>query len=63
MPKANREWWTVKLHGVVVRDRDTDVQLAAAGWLVVRVWEHDPEEVADRVVALVASRAIRPPPV
>jgi very-short-patch-repair endonuclease len=46
----------------VVRDRDTDVQLAAAGWLVVRVWEHeDPENVADRVVALVAARLVRPP--
>lgn len=61
MPKANREWWEVKLHGVVVRDRDTDVQLTAAGWLVVRVWEHeDPEQVADRVVALVNSRRVRP---
>nr|WP_112232625.1 very short patch repair endonuclease [Lentzea atacamensis] len=61
VPKANREWWEVKLHGVVVRDRDTDLQLAAAGWLVVRVWEHDdPEQVADRVVALVAA-GVRPP--
>ncbi|PWK79409.1 T/G mismatch-specific endonuclease [Lentzea atacamensis] len=61
VPKANREWWEVKLRGVVVRDRDTDLQLAAAGWLVVRVWEHDdPEQVADRVVALVAAR-VRPP--
>jgi len=35
---------------------------AAAGWLVVRVWEHeDPEEVADRVVALVTARAVRLP--
>lgn len=60
VPKANREWWEVKLRGVVVRDRDTDLQLAAAGWLVVRVWEHDdPEQVADRVVALVAG--VRPP--
>jgi DNA mismatch endonuclease (patch repair protein) len=62
VPKANREWWEVKLRGVVVRDRDTDVRLAAAGWLVVRVWEHeDPEEVADRVVALVTARAVRRP--
>ncbi|ANZ42407.1 very short patch repair endonuclease [Lentzea guizhouensis] len=60
VPKANREWWQVKLHGVVVRDRDTDVQLAGAGWLVVWMWEHeDPGEVADRVVALVATRGGR----
>jgi DNA mismatch endonuclease (patch repair protein) len=49
---------------VVVRDRDTDAQLTAAGWLVVRVWEHDdPDEVAVRVTALVTSRRpVRPPP-
>ncbi|MGI5501589.1 very short patch repair endonuclease [Lentzea sp. CA-135723] len=59
LPKANREWWRVKLHGVVVRDRDTDLQLAAAGWRVVRVWEHeDPDDVADRILAI-----LRPPPV
>ena len=63
LPKANREWWRVKLHGVVVRDLDTNAQLTAAGWLVVRVWEHDdPEEVADRLVALTASRQVRRPP-
>jgi DNA mismatch endonuclease (patch repair protein) len=64
LPKANREWWRVKLHGVVVRDRDTDAQLTAAGWLVVRVWEHDdPDEAAVRVAALVTSRRpVRPPP-
>jgi DNA mismatch endonuclease, patch repair protein len=37
LPKANREWWRVKLNGVVVRDRDTDAQLTSAGWVVVRV--------------------------
>jgi DNA mismatch endonuclease (patch repair protein) len=59
LPKANREWWRVKLRGVVVRDRDTDAQLTSAGWLVVRIWEHeDPDDVADRITALVsASRA------
>ncbi|MEU3649011.1 hypothetical protein AB0E59_36945 [Lentzea sp. NPDC034063] len=55
LPKANREWWRVKLHGVVVRDRDTDAQLTSAGWCVVRVWEHEaPEDVADRIVELVS---------
>ncbi|WP_245847886.1 very short patch repair endonuclease [Lentzea kentuckyensis] len=62
LPKANREWWQVKLHGVVVRDLDTNAQLTAAGWLVVRVWEHDdPDEVADRIAVLIASRQVRPP--
>lgn len=64
LPKANHEWWRVKLHGVVVRDLDTNAQLTAAGWFVVRVWEHeDPGDIADRIVALVASRQVRRPSV
>lgn len=49
-PKNNAEWWAAKLAGNVQRDRDTDARLAAAGWTVVRVWEHeDPLAAADRV--------------
>ncbi len=49
-PKANGEWWAAKLAGNVARDRDTDARLAAAGWTVVRVWEHESvQEAADRV--------------
>lgn len=49
-PKNNALWWAKKLAGNVARDRDTDARLAAAGWTVVRVWEHeDPVAAADRV--------------
>ncbi|MCA1007310.1 very short patch repair endonuclease [Rhodococcus hoagii] len=51
-PKNNAQWWADKLAANVVRDRDTDARLAAAGWQVVRIWEHeDPAEAADRVQA------------
>ncbi|MDH6282544.1 very short patch repair endonuclease [Prescottella agglutinans] len=51
-PKNNAQWWADKLAANVVRDRDTDARLEAAGWHVVRVWEHeDPTEAADRVQA------------
>lgn len=54
LPTANAEWWAAKLEGNVSRDRETDARLAAAGWRVVRVWEHEPvEEAASRVEALV----------
>ncbi|MBU3060290.1 very short patch repair endonuclease [Nocardia sp. NEAU-G5] len=51
-PKNNAQWWAEKLAGNVARDRDTDARLAAAGWTVVRVWEHeDAVAAADRVQA------------
>ena len=56
-PKNNAEWWAAKLAGNVARDRDTDACLAAAGWTVVRIWEHeDPIVAADRV-----QNALTPP--
>ncbi|MCP2276941.1 very short patch repair endonuclease [Nocardia amikacinitolerans] len=51
-PKNNAEWWAAKLAGNVARDRATDATLHAAGWHVVRIWEHeDPAAAADRVQA------------
>lgn len=56
-PRANAEWWRLKLASVQRRDADTLQQLAAAGWLPVVVWEHeDITEVAQRLAVLVAER-------
>ena len=53
-PKANAAWWKIKLDRNADRDRETDQALTAAGWTVVRVWEHeDPSEAACRVIAAV----------
>lgn len=50
-PTANREWWAAKLARNVERDEETNRLLAAAGWTVVRVWEHeDASMAADRVL-------------
>jgi DNA mismatch endonuclease (patch repair protein) len=50
MPKNNAEWWRVKLHRNVARDREKDAQLNALGWQVFHAWEHeDPVIVADEV--------------
>lgn len=55
-PKNNAQWWADKLAANVVRDRDTDARLTAAGWTVVRIWEHEnPTEAADRVQAALVS--------
>jgi DNA mismatch endonuclease (patch repair protein) len=54
LPARNRDWWVSKLAANAARDRDTDARLRAAGWQVVRVWEHeDPSAAADRVEAAV----------
>jgi len=45
-PRNNAGWWAEKLQRTVDRDRDTDQRLQAAGWLSVRVWEHEPPDQA-----------------
>ncbi|MQY26870.1 very short patch repair endonuclease [Nocardia aurantia] len=56
-PRNNAQWWAEKLAGNVTRDRDTDARLIAAGWQVVRIWEHeDAVTAADRVLAALADR-------
>ncbi|KAF3469618.1 very short patch repair endonuclease [Streptomyces sp. Tu 3180] len=53
-PKANAEWWRSKLDRNMARDRETTEHLLAAGWTVLRFWEHTPaEEIAATVRATV----------
>jgi DNA mismatch endonuclease, patch repair protein len=53
---ANNTWyWEPKLRRNVERDRAADAALTAAGWDVVRVWEH--ETLDDAVTAVVAALA------
>lgn len=57
-PAANAEWWEQKLRRTVERDRETDRLLAAAGWEVIRVWEHeDPPAAAARIEERVRARS------
>lgn len=57
-PRENADWWREKIERNRARDRDTDARLADAGWVSVRVWEHeDPAEAAARVAAVVSERA------
>lgn len=49
-PKANAEFWSAKLARNVARDRRADDVLDAAGWTVLRVWEHEePSQAACRI--------------
>ena len=50
-------YWHAKLERNASRDRRNDVALKAAGWLVVRVWEHEPpDRIVERVRELVLRR-------
>lgn len=56
-PRANAEWWEEKLASNVARDRDTDRLLEQAGWLSIRVWEHeDPCVAANGVLQVLRER-------
>jgi DNA mismatch endonuclease, patch repair protein len=58
-PASNTWYWGPKLIRNVERDRAADAALLAAGWQVVRVWEHEPldEAVAAVVAALTPTTA------
>ncbi len=56
-PTASADWWRAKLEGNVRRDRDTDQRLAEAGWISLRIWEHDnPIAAADRIESALRTR-------
>lgn len=49
-PRNNSDLWRAKIERTRVRDQETTERLVAAGWSVVRVWEHEnPEAAAARV--------------
>ncbi|MFG2592886.1 very short patch repair endonuclease [Streptomyces sp. NPDC048438] len=53
-PKSNAEWWRQKLDRNMARDVETTEHLTAAGWTVLRFWEHEaPLRVAEQVAKAV----------
>lgn len=66
-PSTNPDYWRTKIAGNISRDRDTDNRLVAAGWTVIRFWEHETvHEAAATVLQVVTSATAnatrRPPP-
>ena len=59
-PQNNGAWWAEKLRKNVERDRETDARLAAAGWLVVRIWEHEDPDLATQGVVRALTEADSP---
>ncbi|MGJ7441039.1 very short patch repair endonuclease [Aquipuribacter sp. MA13-6] len=60
-PQSNSTWWATKLGANVARDLDTNAHLAAAGWQVVRIWEHtDLDDATAAVQAALRARGLSP---
>ncbi|WP_307839886.1 very short patch repair endonuclease [Cellulosimicrobium cellulans] len=60
--KQNAAFWRAKITQNRARDADTNARLEAAGWAVVRVWEHeDSNEAAVRLATVVSLRRRRRP--
>jgi DNA mismatch endonuclease, patch repair protein len=55
-PKSNTGWWRTKIQENRARDADTDRRLLEAGWMVIRIWEH---EAVDMAAARVADAAAK----
>ncbi|MGF0310974.1 very short patch repair endonuclease [Rhodococcus sp. IEGM1428] len=53
-PRTNTEFWSQKLGRNQQRDREQDAALEKAGWVVVRIWEHQTiDSAVSDVVAVV----------
>jgi DNA mismatch endonuclease (patch repair protein) len=61
-PAVNEWYWAPKLRRNIERDRAADAALAAAGWQVVRVWEHEPLTAAVDAVIVALGGANCPNP-
>ena len=59
-PKTNRSYWSPKLQRNRERDIEVTTALKAAGWDVLRYWEHEIYDALD-VVARKIERAARQP--
>ncbi|MCX5382228.1 very short patch repair endonuclease [Streptomyces sp. NBC_00083] len=60
-PKANAEWWRTKLDKNMARDRETSEHLIAAGWTVLRFWEHESPEIVAQEIAVARQAAAQKP--
>lgn len=55
--ETNAEYWAAKVARNRARDLDTNEKLESVGWLVVRIWEHEPLiAAAERVERTVVDR-------
>jgi len=56
-PSTNGSYWAAKVEGNRRRDAATAAALEAAGWQIVRVWEHDDAARAAQAIDALVRRA------
>jgi DNA (cytosine-5)-methyltransferase 1 len=57
--KSNTKWWADKIAANQARDEKNRLVLEAAGWTVVRVWEHEsPDSAAERIAAVLETAKV-----
>lgn len=62
-PATNAAYWSGKIGRNQARDSDTDRRLRDAGWVPVRVWEHEPlDDAVARVVGALSEALAGPGP-
>lgn len=59
MPESNTDFWRAKFDRNMERDRQVTAKLRAAGWSVIRVWEHEVNGDLAAVVRRVKTARIR----
>lgn len=59
-PRHNAEWWRAKLDANRERDSRHRARLRGAGWIVLRVWEHEsPAKAAVRIARVLRTRSLQ----
>lgn len=54
----NADYWPGKIAGNIARDANTNSRLTAAGWTVLRFWEHEPASaIVARIEEIIGRRA------
>ena len=51
-PKSGHDYWDAKLERNRKRDARNNQALTSAGWTVIRIWEHEPQDQALKRVLL-----------
>ena len=61
MPKTNTEFWERKIFQNFARDKEIGRLLAAKGWRVIRVWEHEIKDSLEETVKAIQRSLVEQP--